>query len=66
MATTAANECGDENETADHITTDYPLYSSPHDTDGLIRIDDDTASWLQETYPDIGGEAQTTEPTNEL
>ena len=53
MATTPAWECGAENKTADHITTDCPHYSPSHGTDGLIRLDEDTTSWQQETYPDI-------------
>ena len=44
MATTAACKCGAENQTADHITKDCPLYSSPHGTGGLTSLDEDTTS----------------------
>ena len=54
MATTAACKCGAENQTADHITADCLLYSPFHGTAArLIRLDEDTTSWLQETYLNI-------------
>ena len=53
MAATAVCKYGAEKQTTDHVTTDCPFYSPPHVIDGLIRLDEDTTSWLQETCPDI-------------
>ena len=53
MATAAACECGAENQIAEHFTTDRPLYSPLFRTDGLVRLGEDTTSWLLETSPDV-------------
>ena len=53
MVPSAACDCGAENQTAEHILAHCPLFSPPHRITGLVRLDDDTITWLHESCPDI-------------
>ena len=53
MVPSAACDCGAENQTAEHILAHCPLFSPPHEITGLVRLDDDTITWLHESCPDI-------------
>ena len=53
MVPSAACDCGAENQTAEHILAHCPLFSPLHGITGLVRLDDDTITWLHESYPDI-------------
>ena len=53
MVPSAACNCGAENQTAEHILVHCPLFSLPHGITGLVRLDDDTITWLHESCPDI-------------
>ena len=49
----AACECGAEEQTADHVTLECPLYRAPNGMNGLLSVDGDTVTWLLEVCPDI-------------
>ena len=53
MVPSAACDCATENGTAEHILAHCPLFSPPHGITGLVRLDDDTITWLHESCPDI-------------
>ena len=53
MVPYAACDCGAENQTAEHILAHCPLFSPPHGITGLVRLGDDTITWLHESCPDI-------------
>ena len=62
MVPSAACDCGAENQTAEHILAHCPLFSPPHEITGLVRLDDDTITWLHESCLDIYMLIQTNEP----
>ena len=49
----AACEWGAEEQTADHVILECPMYRAPNGTHGLLSVDDDTVTWLLEECPDI-------------
>ena len=53
LAPSAACECGAEEQTADHVILECPLYRAPNGSHGLLSVDDDTVTWLLEVCPDI-------------
>jgi len=53
MASSAACECGAEEQTADHVVLQCPIHRSPHEAHGLTVLDDETIDWLLNTYPKI-------------
>ena len=53
MVPSAACDCGAENQTAELILSHCPLFSPPHAINGLVRLDDDTITWLHKSCPDI-------------
>jgi len=53
MASSAACECGEEEQTVDHIVLQCPIHRPPHALHGLTVLDDDTTEWLLITCPDI-------------
>ncbi|KAJ8396816.1 hypothetical protein AAFF_G00014150 [Aldrovandia affinis] len=48
LASCAACECGAEEQTADHVILDCPIYRAPNGIHGLSVLDDDTVTWLLE------------------
>ena len=52
-AVSAACECGAEEQTADHVILECPMYRAPNGSHGLLSVDDDTVTWLLEVCPDI-------------
>ena len=53
MNSSAACDCGADNETAEHIIAHCPLFSPLHGTTGSVHLDDDTITWLRGSCPDI-------------
>ena len=53
LAPSAACECGAEDQTADHIIMDCPLYSIQRGTCGLINVDEEAQQWLLNECPDV-------------
>ncbi|KAJ8364425.1 hypothetical protein SKAU_G00132560 [Synaphobranchus kaupii] len=53
LASCAACECGAEEQTADHVILDCPIYRAPNGMHGLSVLDDDTVTWLLEVCPEI-------------
>ena len=49
----AACECAAEEQTADHVILECPMYEAPNGMHGLLSVDDDTVTWLLEVCPDI-------------
>ena len=39
-------ECGDSDQTADHVLTACPIHWAPHGAQGLTVLDDETRCWL--------------------
>ena len=52
LAESAACECGEAEQTAEHIITTCPLYRPPLET-GLVQVGPETVSWLCDTVLDI-------------
>ena len=53
MASTAACECGAEEQTVDHIITSCPIFHHPSRRISLETVDDETVVWLINTCPNI-------------
>jgi len=53
MVTSAACECGAEEQTVDHAVLHCPIHQPPHQLHGLTVLDDDTIEWLLNTCPKI-------------
>ena len=49
----AACECGAEEQTVDHVILCYPMHRSPHGLHGLMVLDDEKFEWLINTCPEI-------------
>ena len=52
LADSAACECGEPEQTADHIITTCPLYRPPSEA-GLFHVGPETMAWLCDTELDI-------------
>ena len=53
MASTAACECGAEEQTAEHIMTSCPLYCHPNGASALSTVDEGLVAWLTDVCPAI-------------
>jgi len=53
MASSAACECGAEEQTDDHVFLQCPFYRPPHGLHGLTVLDDETTEWLLHAYCEI-------------
>jgi len=53
MTSSAACECGAEEQTVDHVVRHYPIHRPPHGLHGLTVLDDETTEWLINTCPEI-------------
>jgi len=53
MASSAACECGVEEQTIDHVVLQCPIHRPPHRLHGLAVLDDETTKWLLNTCPEI-------------
>jgi len=53
MASSAACECGTEEQTVDHVVLECPIHRPPHGLHGLTFLDDETTEWLLNTCPEI-------------
>jgi len=53
MASSAACECGAEEQTVDHVVLQCPIHRPPHGLHGLMVLDDETIEWLLNTCPEI-------------
>ena len=53
LASTAACECGAEEQTADHVITSCPIYQHPNGARGLALIDESMKVWLMKKCPSI-------------
>jgi len=53
MASSAACECGTEEQTVDHLVLQCAIHRSPHGLHGLTVLDDETTEWLLNTCPEI-------------
>ena len=51
LAESAACECGEAEQTAEHIITTCPLYRPPLET-GLVQVVPETVAWLCDTVLD--------------
>ena len=53
MASSAACECGAEEQTVDHVVLQCPIHRPPHGLHGLTVLDVETTEWLLNTCPEI-------------
>jgi len=53
MTSSAACECGAEEQTVDHVVLHCPIHRPPHGLHGLTVPDDETIEWLLNTCPEI-------------
>ena len=53
LAQSATCKCGAEEQAADYIILDCPLYRAPNGFGGVAVLDDATISWLLKSCPDI-------------
>ena len=53
LADSAACDCGADEQTADHIILDCPIYRAPSGIQGLKNLDEETITWLLKSCPDI-------------
>jgi len=53
MASSAACECGAEEQTVDHVVHHFPVHRPPHGLHGLTVLDDETTEWLPNSCPEI-------------
>ena len=51
MSSSAACECGAEEQTVDHVVLQCPIDRPPHGLHGLTVLDDETIEWLLNTCP---------------
>jgi len=53
MASSAACECGAEEQTVDDVVLQCPILEPPHGLHGLTVLDDETTEWLLNICPEI-------------
>jgi len=53
MASSAACECGAEEQTVDHVVLQCPIHRPPHGLHGLMVLDVATIEWLLSTCSEI-------------
>ena len=53
MTSSAACECGVEEQTVDHVVIQCPIHRPPHGLHGLTVLDDETTEWLLNTCTEI-------------
>jgi len=53
MASSAACECGAEEQTVDHVVLQCPIHRPPDGLHGLTVLDDETTEWLLNICPEI-------------
>ena len=53
MASTPTCEYGAKEQSANHIITSCPTHHPPNGALGISNLDDQTAAWLSEKYPNI-------------
>jgi len=53
MASSAACECGAEEQSVDHVVLHCPIHQPPHGLHGLAVLDNETIEWLLNTCPKI-------------
>jgi len=53
MASSAACECGAEEQIVDHVVLQCAIHRPPHEPHGLTVLDDETIEWLLNTCPKI-------------
>ena len=53
MASSAACECGAEEQTVHHVVLQCPIHRPPHGLHGLTAVDDETIEWLLNICPEI-------------
>jgi len=53
MASSAACECGAEEQTVDHVVRQCPIHRPAHGLRGLTVLDDEKIEWLFNTFPEI-------------
>jgi len=53
MPSSAACECGAEEQTVDHVVLQCPIHRPPHGLHGLTVLDNETIKWLLNTCPKI-------------
>jgi len=53
MDSSAACECGAEEQTVDHVVLQCPIHRPPHGLHDLTVLDDETTEWLLNTCPEI-------------
>jgi len=46
MVSTAAYECGTEEQTVNHVVFHCPIHQPPHGLHDLTVLDDETTEWL--------------------
>jgi len=51
MASSAACECGAEEQTVDHVVLQCSIDRPPHRVHGLAVLDEETIAWLLNTCP---------------
>jgi len=53
MVSSAACECGAEEQTVDHVVLQFSIHRPPHGLHGLTVLDDETTEWLLTSCPEI-------------
>jgi len=53
MASSAACECGAEEQTVDHVVLQCLIHRPPHGLHGMTVLDEETTEWLFNTCPEI-------------
>jgi len=53
IASSAACECGAEEQTVNHGVLQCPIHRPPHGLHGLTVLDDETIEWMLNTCPEI-------------
>jgi len=53
MASSAACECGTEEQAVDHVVLHSLIHRPHHGMHGLTVLDDETTEWLLNTCPEI-------------
>jgi len=53
MASSAACECGVEEQTVDHVVLQCPIHRPLHGLHGLTVLVDETTDWLLNICPEI-------------
>jgi len=53
MISSAARECGKEEQTVDHVVLQWPIHRPPYELHGLTVLEDETIEWLLNTFHEI-------------